>query len=130
MVTMLTGEQLEEIKQDAADHFWPHAKMAGDVSDETGLMVATGGKGVWVKDASGSQWFDAMAGLWLKAVGHGRKEIADAVYEQMQEIAYTPFDMVSPATARLAAKVASISPDPDSRVYFVSGGSEAVETAL
>ena len=130
MVTRLTGEEIEEIKQMAADHFWPHSKMAGDMSDETGLKVVTRAKGVWVEDVEGQQWFDTMAGLWLKNIGHGRKEIADAVYAQMQDISFSPFDTVSPSTARLAARVAGLAPDKDSRIYFVSGGSEAVETAL
>lgn len=83
MVTRLTGEEIEDIKQKAADHFWPHSKMAGDMSEETGLKVVTRAKGVWVEDAEGEQWFDTMAGLWLKNIGHGRKEIADAVYKQI-----------------------------------------------
>ena len=63
-------------------------------------------------------------------IGHGREEIAEAVYEQMKDISYSPGGTVSPATVKLSAKIASHAPDKDSRVYFVSGGSEAVETAL
>jgi adenosylmethionine-8-amino-7-oxononanoate aminotransferase len=131
MVTnRLSSSEIEELKQMAADHFWPHSRAAGDLSDETGLRLVTKAKGVWVEDAEGNQWFDTMAGLWLKNIGHGRKEIAEAVYQQMQDISFSPGGTVSPATARLGAKVASLAPDKDSRIYFVSGGSEAVETAL
>ena len=126
----LTGEQIEELKELATAHFWPHARPAGDMSDETGIKLATKAEGVWVEDAEGKRWFDTIAGMWLKNIGHGRKEIADAVYEQMQDISYSPGGTVSPVTVKLAAKVASLAPDKDSRVYFVSGGSEAVETAL
>ena len=126
----LTGEQIEELKELATTHFWPHSRMAGDMSEETGVKVVTEAKGVWVNDAEGNRWFDTMAGMWLKNIGHGRREIADAVYEQMQDISYSPGGTVSPATVKLAAKVASLAPDRDSRIYFVSGGSEAVETAL
>ena len=129
MVTKLTGEEIEDVKQMAADHFWPHGRAAGDMSEDTGLKVVTRGKGVWVEDVEGEQWFDTMSGLWLKNIGHGRKEIADAVYAQMQEISFSPGGTVSPSTAKLGAKVASLSPDTESRIYFVSGGSEAVETA-
>ena len=127
---ILSGAELEEIKIMAAAHFWPHARQAGDMSDETGLKVVVKGEGVWVEDAQGQQWFDAIAGMWLKNIGHGRKEIADAVYEQMMDISYSPGGTVTPVTAKLAARLASISPDKDSRVFFVSGGAEAVETAL
>ena len=130
MVTTLTGEQLEEVKQQAAEHFWPHARQAGNVSEDTGLKVVTDAQGVWVNDAAGEPWFDLISGMFLKNIGHGRKEIADAVYEQMQGISYSPGGTVTPATAQLAARIAGLAPDKDSRIYFVSGGSEAVETAL
>ena len=126
----LSGEQIEELKAMAVEHFWPHSRAVGDMSEETGIKLVTRGKGVWVEDVEGKQWFDTLSGMWLKNIGHGRKEIADAVYAQMLDISYSPGGSVSPATVRLAAKVSSIAPDKESRVYFVSGGSEAVETAL
>ena len=82
----LTGEEIEEVKELASAHFWPHARMAGDMSEDSGLKLAVKAKGVWVEDADGKQWFDTLAGMWLKNIGHGRKEIADAVYQQMQDI--------------------------------------------
>ena len=126
----LTGEEIEDLKAQASAHFWPHSRPAGDMSDDTGLKLVTKAEGIWVEDTEGERWLDMMSGMWLKNIGHGRKEIADAVYGQMQDISYSPGGTVSPATVKLAAKVASLSPDKDSRVYFVSGGSEAVETAL
>ncbi len=126
----LTGAEIEELKQLASAHFWPHARQAGDMSEETGIKLVTRAQGVWVEDAEGKRWFDTMSGLWLKNIGHGRKEIAEAVYQQMLDISFTPGGTVSPATVKLAARVASLAPDKESRVYFVSGGSEAVETAL
>ena len=128
--TRLSGHEIEELKDLANVHFWPHARQAGDMSQETGIKLVTSAKGVWVEDAEGKRWFDSLAGMWLKNIGHGRKEIAQAVFEQMQDISYSPGGTVSPAAVKLAAKVASIAPDKESRVYFVSGGSEAVETAL
>ena len=126
----LTGTEIEELKGMAAAHFWPHGRQAGDLSDDTGIRLVTSAEGVWVEDVDGKRWFDILSGMWLKNIGHGRKEIADAVYEQMQDISYSPGGTVAPATVKLAAKVAGLSPDKESRVYFVSGGSEAVETAV
>ena len=126
----LSGAEIEELKELATTHFWPHSASAGDMSEETGIKLVTSAEGVWVEDVHGKRWFDTLAGMWLKNIGHGRKEITEAVYQQMLDVSYTPGGTVSPATVRLAAKVASLSPDADSRVYFVSGGSEAVETAL
>jgi adenosylmethionine-8-amino-7-oxononanoate aminotransferase len=83
-----------------------------------------------VEDAEGERWFDTLSGLWLVNIGHGRREIADAAYRQMLELAFSPHDTVSPVTAALSARLARLAQDPASRVYFTSGGSEANETAL
>ena len=116
--TKLTGEEIEELKQQSAAHFWPHARQAGNMSDETGVKVVTKGKGVWVEDVDGKRWFDVISGLWLKNIGHGRTEIAEAVYEQMQNISFSPGGTVSPITIKVAARIASLAPDKDSRIYF------------
>jgi adenosylmethionine-8-amino-7-oxononanoate aminotransferase len=126
----LSGEVIEDLKQMASAHFWPHARLAGDMSEDTGVKLANTANGVWVDDAEGKRWFDTLSSMWLVNIGHGREEVAQAVFEQMKDISYSPGGTVSPATVRLSAKVASLAPDKDSRVYFVSGGSEAVETAL
>ena len=126
----LTGEEIEELKGLGENHFWPHSRPTGDLSDDTGIKLVTHSDGIWVEGPSGERHVDLIAGMWLKNIGHGRREIADAVYAQMQDISYSPGGTVAPSAIRLAAKVASLTPDPDSRVYFVSGGSEAVETAI
>ena len=126
----LTGEEIEELKQLGEAHFWPHSRPIADMSEESGIKLATKAEGVWVEDGQGNRWLDALSGMWLKNIGHGRKEIAEAVFEQMQEVSYSPGGTVSPSTVKLAGKVASLAPDKESRVYFTSGGSEAVETAL
>ena len=82
MATKLTGEQIEEVKQQAMDHFWPHARPAGDMSEDSGIKLVQSAKGCWVEDVEGEQWFDTLSSMWLKNIGHGRKEIADAVYER------------------------------------------------
>ncbi len=130
METSTTVAKENDIRHQAEDYFWPHGRIAGNVSKESGLQIVTGGTGVWVEDADGERWFDTLSGLWLVNIGHGRKEIADAVYQQMLSISYSPHDTVSPVTAQLSAKLAALSSDQRSRSYFVSGGSEAVETAL
>tara|TARA_Y100000590_G_scaffold90437_1_gene101997 strand:- start:2470 stop:3849 length:1380 start_codon:yes stop_codon:yes gene_type:complete len=128
--TTLSGEVIEELKQQATEHFWPHARQTNDMFGDNGLKLVSDSKGVWVYDVEGKEWFDTLSGMWLVNIGHGRKEIADAVYEQMQGISYSPGGTVTPVTAELAGRVASLAPDKQARVYFVSGGSEAVETAL
>ena len=88
------------------------------------------GKGVHVTDALGNTYIDAMSGLWLKNVGYGRTEIADAAYAQMLKLTYMPMGTTTEPTIQLAEKIASITPGDLSRCFFTSGGSEAVETAM
>ena len=73
---VLTGEEIEEIKGNAQDHFWPHSRPAGDMSEDVGLKVVKSAKGIWVEGANGDQYLDLISGMFLKAIGHGRKEIA------------------------------------------------------
>ena len=130
MQSRLNIEDIDQARADAAAHFWPHSQQAGNMTRESGVQLVTRGKGVWVEDAEGERWFDTLSGLWLVNIGHGRREIADAVYRQMLELSFSPNDTVSPVTAALSAKLATLSQDERSRVYFTSGGSEANETAL
>ena len=62
--------------------------------------------------------------MWLNNIGHGRREVADAVHAQICKLGYAPDGSVHPTTLRLAARVAALAPDPASRVFFISGGSE------
>jgi adenosylmethionine-8-amino-7-oxononanoate aminotransferase len=92
--------------------------------------IFVSGKGVHVTDALGNTSIDGMSGLWLKNVGYGRKEIADAAYEQMLNLTYMPLGTTTEPTIRLAEKIAQIAPGDMTRSFFTSGGSEAIETAL
>ena len=123
-----TGEQIEELQQIAADHLFMHASQTNDWKGDLKLFVK--GEGCWVTDIWGNRLLDGMAGLWYKAAGYGRKEIADAVYAQMMAIESPPAGSAAVPTVQLAGKVAELYPDHGCRIFFVSGGSEAVETAV
>lgn len=118
------------LREQGEAHFWPHARAAGDLTSPGGVKIVTRGDGVWVYDDRGNRLFDTLSGMWLSNIGHGRREVADAMHAQLCELGYAPDGTVHPTTLRLAARVAGLAPDPDSRVFFVSGGSEAVETAM
>ncbi|MBI4220060.1 MAG: aspartate aminotransferase family protein [Chloroflexi bacterium] len=127
--TPLSPDAIAQIKQSAGDHMFLHAQQTADWRG-TGPRTYVKGEGVWVWDAQGNKFLDAMAGLWFKSAGYGRKEIADAVYKQMTEIDSPPAGGVVPVQAQVAAKVASLYHDKQARLFLVSGGSEAVETAV
>ena len=92
--------------------------------------IFVSGEGVHVTDALGNTSIDGMSGLWLKNVGYGRKEIADAAYEQMLGLTYMPLGSTTEPTIKLAEKISQIAPGDMTRSFFTSGGSESVETAL
>ena len=105
---------------------------APPAKNESDFVKIVSGKGSLLWDDEGNQYIDAMANLWLCQVGHGRKEIIDAVTEQMKTLeAYNVFDpFTNGPAAQLAAMVADKSPHPDGRVFLSCSGSEAVDTAL
>ena len=90
------------------------------------------GQGAVVYDDRGNEYVDGMASLWYCAVGHGRSDIADAIGRQARTLAaYSTFDPFTNAPAeQLAEVLVDIAPMADSRVFFTSSGSEAVDTAM
>lgn len=98
---------------------------------DKGAFVVARGEGAYIWDAAGNKYIDATAGLWFANVGHGRREIGDAVAEQLATVAhYSNFgDFVPAVTATLAERLAEIAPVPGSKIFFTSGGSDSIDTA-
>jgi len=90
------------------------------------------GEGALVYDAEGREYVDGMAALWYCAIGHGRRRMADAIAAQASTLAgYSTFDpFTNPPADALAERLVSIAPMPESRVFYTSSGSEAVDTAM
>ena len=109
--------------------FWhPFAPM-GQVKDNSLTLIK--GEDVWVWDEAGNRYLDATASLWYANVGHGRKEIAEAVQEQMATLeAYSTFgDFTNRPAEEISAKLAEVSPIPDSKIFLTSGGGDSIDTA-
>jgi putrescine---pyruvate transaminase len=107
--------------------FWhPFADMSAVAGHD---LVIASGHGSRVTSEDGREFLDASAGLWYCNVGHGRREIADAVMQQMTSIAaYSNFgDLATRSTLDLADRLAALAPMPDAKVFFTSGGSDAVD---
>ncbi|MEK7806727.1 MAG: aspartate aminotransferase family protein [Chloroflexota bacterium] len=125
-----TETQVRELQASALEHLWVYLREPSDMAEKGEPQVFVEGKGCRVTDALGRTYIDAMSGLWLKNVGYGRTEIADAAYQQMLKLTYMPAGTTTEPAIRLAEKLASITPGDLSRCFFTSGGSEAVETAM
>ena len=125
-----TETQVRELQASALEHLWVYMREPSDMAEKGEPQIFVSGKGCKVTDALGRTYIDAMSGLWLKNVGYGRTEIADAAYQQMLKLTYMPAGTTTEPAIRLAEKLASITPGDLSRCFFTSGGSEAVETAM
>jgi len=98
----------------------------------TEFVAMVRGEGARLYDANGKEYIDGMASLWYCNIGHGRKDMADAIAAQMVKLeSYNNFDpFTTDITDRLTDKLHSLSPMPDNRVFLCSSGSEAVDTAM
>lgn len=109
--------------------FWhPFADMS---KVQHGPFIVDRGEGIYVYDEEGKRYLDAAASLWYMNVGYGRDEILDAMDAQARKLpAFHAFiDYATRPAMELAERIAGVSPDPGSKVFFGSGGSDAVDTA-
>ena len=125
-----TAQEMDQLKMSALQHLWIYQREPSEMAEKGGPPIFVDGKGCRVVDIEGNSYLDAMSGLWLKNVGYGRTEIADAAYQQMLELTYMPAGSTTVPTVKLADKIAEITPGDLGRCFFTSGGSESVETAL
>ncbi|QOV33187.1 aspartate aminotransferase family protein [Streptomyces ferrugineus] len=95
-------------------------------------FTITRGQGAYLFDAEGRRYLDASAGLWFCNVGHGRAEIAEAAQRQMSRMAaYSTFgDYTNEPAEQLAARLAELSPTDGASVFFTSGGSDSIDSAI
>ncbi len=115
---------------DRAHVFHPYTSIA--LQQANGPRLWAEGKGVWVRDADGREYLDAMAGLWCVAAGYGREEIADAMAEQARRLAYSHGFLAnaSEPAVRLASRIAALTPPGLDHVFFCNSGSEANDTIV
>ena len=125
------NEELKSLQQKDKDHhlhpFTDHLQLS-----EKGTRVITRGDGVYIWDAEGHQILDAMSGLWCVNLGYGRKELAQAAYEQMEELPYYNnfFQCTHPPAIELSSVLGEVSPKGMDHVFFTSSGSEAIDTVV
>lgn len=116
--------------QDAArKHLWMHfTRMSSYADHEVPVMVR--GEGPWVWDSKGRKYLDGLSGLFVVQAGHGRRELAEAASRQASELAYFPlWSYAHPNAIELSERLASLAPGDLNRVFFTTGGGEAVESA-
>jgi putrescine---pyruvate transaminase len=93
--------------------------------------LLTRGEGIYVYDADGRRLIDGPGGMWCTQIGYGRREIADAISAQAMCLSYnSPWYTINSPAAELAARIAGMTPGDLNRIFFTTGGSTAVDSAL
>jgi adenosylmethionine-8-amino-7-oxononanoate aminotransferase len=113
----------------ARDHLWMHFTRMSSYA-EAPVPTIVRGEGAYVYDSNGRRYLDGLAGLFVVQAGHGRTELAEAAFKQASELAFFPlWSYAHPQAIALAERLASMTPGDLNRVFFTTGGGEAVESA-
>ncbi|MBV9805523.1 MAG: aspartate aminotransferase family protein [Solirubrobacterales bacterium] len=129
---MASTEQAVEqstLQELAKRHLWMHfTRMSA--YDQAEVPVIVRGEGCYVWDEHGKRYLDGLSALFCVNIGHGRADIAQAGADQAKDLGFfTNWSYAHPPAIELAARIASLAPGDLNRVFFTSGGSEAVESA-
>jgi adenosylmethionine-8-amino-7-oxononanoate aminotransferase len=125
--TVVTDSSLAER---ARDHLWMHFSRHSTYEDKGKVPVLVRGDGVYLWDDAGKRYLDGLSGLFVVQAGHGRRELAQAAARQAEQLAYFPlWSYAHPKAIELADRLADYTPGNLNRVFFTTGGGEAVETA-
>lgn len=128
--TKFTGEEAR-LQGLAKDHLWMHFARQSGMEAGHGVPIITKGEGHHIFDIKGKKYIDGLSGLFVVNAGHGRQKLAEVAAKQAQELAFFPiWSYAHPAAIELAARLADYAPGDLNRVFFSTGGGEAVETAF
>ena len=117
------------LQRAAKDHLWMHFTRHSTY-ETSDVPVIAKGEGAYLFDTAGKRYLDGLAGLFVVQVGHGREELAEAAAKQARELSFMPlWSYAHPPAVQLAERVASYAPGDLNRVFFTTGGGEAVESA-
>jgi len=106
---------------------WPYA---GSVGEEARALIGEG-DGIYITDSTGKKLIDGPAGMWCINIGHRREELARVMYDQAMQLCYnTPWYTMNAPSAELAERITAHAPGDLNHVFYTTGGSSAVETAL
>ena len=118
-----------DLSAKARDHLWMHFTRLSSYADSP-VPTIVRGEGAYIYDVNGKRYLDGLAGLFVVQAGHGRHELAEAAYRQAQELAFFPlWSYAHPEAIELADRLADYAPGDLNKIFFTTGGGEAVETA-
>jgi adenosylmethionine-8-amino-7-oxononanoate aminotransferase len=119
------------LQEQARRNLWLHFTRMGDYGPDHEVPIIVRGEGPYVWDEHGNRYLDGLSGLFCVNAGHGREEIGEAMARQVRELDFTTnWSYAHPRAIELATRIAELTPADLNRVFFTSGGSEAVESAI
>jgi adenosylmethionine-8-amino-7-oxononanoate aminotransferase len=125
------GTEKATLQELARRHLWMHFTRMSAYDDEHEMPIIVRGEGCYVYDEHGNRYLDGLSALFCVNIGHGRADVAQAGADQAKELGFfTNWSYAHPRAIELATKIASLAPGDLNRVFFTSGGSEAVESAM
>jgi adenosylmethionine-8-amino-7-oxononanoate aminotransferase len=118
-----------DLSKTAYDHLWMHFTRMGSYENAP-VPTIVRGEGTYIYDSQGRRILDGLAGLFVVQAGHGRRELAEVAAKQAAELAFFPvWSYAHPKAIELAERLAQLAPGDLNKVFFTTGGGEAVETA-
>jgi adenosylmethionine-8-amino-7-oxononanoate aminotransferase len=118
-----------DLQEQAKRHLWMHFTRLGSY-EHSDVPIIVRGEGCYVYDEHGKRYLDGLSALYCVNVGHGREELGQAAAKQAKELGfYTNWSYAHPPAIELATRISELAPGSLNRVFFTSGGSEAVESA-
>ncbi|SCK33570.1 aspartate aminotransferase family protein [Streptomyces sp. WMMB 322] len=119
----------KDLSKSAHEHLWMHFTRMSTY-EKTPVPTIVRGEGTHVYDTDGKRYLDGLSGLFVVQAGHGRAELAGAAAKQGQELGFFPiWSYAHPKAVELAERLAHHAPGDLNKVFFTTGGGEAVETA-
>jgi adenosylmethionine-8-amino-7-oxononanoate aminotransferase len=119
------------LQQKAKDHLWMHFARQSVMESGGGVPIITRGEGHHIWDSNGKKYIDGLSGLFVVNAGHGRVRLAEAAKRQAEQLAFFPiWSYAHPHAIELADRLADMAPGDLNRVFYSTGGGEAVETAF
>jgi adenosylmethionine-8-amino-7-oxononanoate aminotransferase len=126
----MTDPTQDPLQSAARDHLWMHFTRHSSFENGGEVPVIVRGDGAYIYDDKGKRYLDGLAGLFVTQVGHGRQELAQAAAKQAAELAFFPvWSYAHPKAVELAERLAALAPGDLNRVFFTTGGGDAVESA-
>ena len=125
----MTSHPTQDLQHD--DNLFLHPWEYIDNLGKNKRTVVTDAEGIYINDSDGNRLLDGPAGMWCVNIGHRRQEMADAIADQVMKMTYvSPWSLTNAPAAQLAEKLASLAPGDLNHVFYTTGGSTAVDSAL